>query len=73
MLFIKPSFSTSKIIIFLFWLFSFILLSKNVFGATTSYQKTKNEAIENRLIISTYQPLDQKKIIGAIEFKIKDN
>ena len=72
MLFIKPSFSTSKIIIFLFWLFSFILLSKNCFSATTSYQKTKNEAIENRLIISTYQSLDQKKIIGAIEFKIKD-
>jgi len=72
MLFIKPSFSTSKIIIFLLSFFILIFLAQKGFCATTPWQKTKNEAIENRLIISTYQQQNDKKIIGAIHFKIKD-
>jgi suppressor for copper-sensitivity B len=72
MLFIKPSFSTSKIIIFLLGFFTFISLTQKGFCASTSWQKTKNDAIENRLIISAYQNQNDKKIIGAIHFKIKD-
>jgi len=72
MLFIKPSFSTSKIIIFLLSFFILIFLAQKGFCATTPWQKTKNDAIENRLIISTYQQQNDKKIIGAIHFKIKD-
>lgn len=72
MLFIKPSFSTSKIIIFLLSFFILIFLAQKGFCATTPWQKTKNNAIENRLIISTYQQQNDKKIIGAIHFKIKD-
>ena len=72
MLFIKPSFSTSKIIIFLLSFFILIFLAQKGFCATTPWQKTKNDAIENRLIISTYQKQNDKKIIGAIHFKIKD-
>ena len=72
MLFIKPSFSTSKIIIFLLSFFILIFLAQKGFCTTTAWQKTKNDAIENRLIISTYQQQNNKKIIGAIHFKIKD-
>ncbi len=72
MLFIKPSFSTSKIIIFLLSFLIFIFLSQKGFCATTTWQKTKNQAIENRLIISVYQSPSDKEIIGAIHFKIED-
>jgi suppressor for copper-sensitivity B len=75
MLKFKLNFSINKIIIFIIFLISNFGLLNQAFSAITSFQKTNNQVIDTRILISYDSQIDkfQKyKIIGAIHFKIED-
>ncbi|MFM2200111.1 MAG: Thiol:disulfide interchange protein DsbD precursor, partial [Pseudomonadota bacterium] len=51
-----------------------ILFAKldNALGSSTSWQNTQNKVVQSKLMISAYQINNEKKLIGAIHFKINE-
>lgn len=68
----KPQFLINKIIFLITILFLFLFQKNTASASISSFQSSQNNAIQTRLLISTYQQENKKKLIGAIHFKIKD-
>jgi len=50
----------------------FFSIFKNALGSSTPWQNTQNKVVQSKLMLSPYQINDQKKLIGAIHFKLKE-
>lgn len=68
----KSNYLTDIKIILLLALAIFFTKPDNALGSSTSWQNTPNKVVQSKLMISTYQINNEKKLIGAIHFKINE-